>query len=94
VVSLEDGRVRFEGTASAFLDRHAMAVITAQARNGCAAWLRNLGFHEGSPGWFEKTVDHIEKLRLLPDLSDELGGGLLNLHVRDVESIGPEEEPS
>jgi len=87
VVSLEEGTVRFQGAASDFLGRRALAVITAHAQHGSAPWLRRLGFREGAAGWFEKTVDHGEKLRLLPDLSDELGAGLLNLHVRDLEHI-------
>src|SRR5436190_7292466 len=87
VVSLEEGTVRFQGAASEFLGLRALAVITAHAQHGSAPWLRRLGFREGATGWFEKTVDHGEKLRLLPDLSDELGAGLLNLHVRDLDHV-------
>lgn len=95
VVALEDGSVRFQGLAADFLARRSLSVITAQAKNGSGAWLRERGFSEGRSGRFEKTVTHAEKVSLLPVLSDRLADaahGLLDLDVRDVDAVAAADE--
>ncbi len=94
VVALADGSVRFQGAAAAFLSQRALSVITAQACNGAGAWLRDRGFREGAPGWFERTVSHGEKLALLPELSGRLSAshGLLDLDVRDLDAVAASDE--
>ncbi|MFN7940138.1 MAG: ABC transporter ATP-binding protein [Thermoanaerobaculia bacterium] len=93
VVSLEEGHLRFEGSADAFLADRALALVEAQALDETAGRrLRQLGFHPGAGGWWQKTVEQTEKLALLPRLGSELGGSLANLNVRDLESIAVGEE--
>jgi ABC-2 type transport system ATP-binding protein len=93
VVSLEEGHLRFEGSADAFLADRALALVEAQALDETAGRrLRQLGFHPGTGGWWQKTVEQAKKLALLPRLGGELGGSLANLNRRDLESIAIGEE--
>jgi ABC-2 type transport system ATP-binding protein len=88
VVSLEEGRVRFDGPAADYLRERALSVIEVRLRNGSESdWLRELGFHAGQSGWWRQTVNQGRKLELLPELARDLGGRLDNLHVRDLESV-------
>ena len=95
VVSLEEGRVRFDGPAADYLRERAMSVLEVRLANGgTGSWLEELGFHPGQSGWWRQTVNQERKLALLPDLAGDLGRRLDNLHVRDLESIeieAPEE---
>lgn len=91
VVSLEEGRVRFDGPAESYLRTRARSVLEAQLRDPAAAdWLAGLGFLAGHAGWWRRTVDQAEKIDLLPRLAGALGERLDNLHVRDLESIAVE----
>jgi ABC-2 type transport system ATP-binding protein len=92
VVCLEEGRVRFDGPAESYLRTRALSVIEAQIGAGeDGAWLAGLAFRPGHGGWWRRTVDQAAKVELLPRLAERLGGELVNLHVRDLESIAVEE---
>jgi ABC-type multidrug transport system ATPase subunit len=92
VVSLEEGRVVYDGSAAEYLGTRAFSVVEVQASaaDGSDEWLRERGFHPGVGRWWRRTVDHAQKARLLPELARRLGGDLDDLHVRDLESIAPE----
>ena len=92
VVSLEEGRVRFDGPAESYLRTRALSVLEAQLGDGeDSAWLAGLAFRPGHGGWWRRTVDQATKVELLPLLAARLDGHLANLHVRDLESIAVEE---
>lgn len=92
VVCLEEGRVRFEGPAESYLRTRALSVIEVQLGEGeDGAWLAGLEFRAGHGGWWRRTVDQAAKVELLPRLAARLDGHLVNLHVRDLESIAVEE---
>lgn len=92
VVCLEEGRVRFDGPAESYLRTRALSVIEAQLGDGQdGTWLADLAFRPGHGGWWRRTVDQAAKVELLPRLAERLGTTLVNLHVRDLESIAVEE---
>ncbi|KAB2963082.1 MAG: ATP-binding cassette domain-containing protein, partial [Thermoanaerobaculia bacterium] len=92
VVCLEEGRVRFDGAAESYLRTRALSVIEVQLGAGeDGAWLAGLEFRSGHGGWWRRTVDQAGKVALLPLLAARLDGHLVNLHVRDLESIAIEE---
>jgi ABC-type multidrug transport system ATPase subunit len=88
VLRLDDGRVAYDGPAGAFLDRCAFATIDVQADGEeAAAWLLARGFRRTPAGGWRRTVDHAEKMKLLPELSRALGPRLRNLCARDLENL-------
>ncbi|HPA96444.1 MAG: ABC transporter ATP-binding protein [Acidobacteria bacterium] len=92
VVSLEEGHVRFDGPAANYLATRALSVIEVQLAAGAdSGWLDDLGFAAGHAGWWRRTVAQREKVELLPRLAGMLDGRLVNLHVRDLESIAVDE---
>jgi ABC-2 type transport system ATP-binding protein len=90
VLLLEDGRVAYDGAAGAFLERCALATIDVWSEGEDAAgWLLARGFHHTPSGVWRRTVSHAEKMKLLPEISRELGAGLRNLSARDLDGIHP-----
>ena len=88
VVCLEEGRVRFDGPAEAYLATRALSVIEVRLAAGAdSAWLDELGFTAGHAGWWRRTVDRTEKLALLPRLAAAGDCRLADFNVRDLESI-------
>lgn len=88
VVALEEGRVVYDGPAAAFLAGRGLSVVEVSVDSAQAAgWLEARGFHTGLQGWWVRTVSQAEKLQLLPEVTRELGAGLQNLLVRDVETV-------
>ncbi|MFI5217052.1 MAG: ATP-binding cassette domain-containing protein [Candidatus Limnocylindria bacterium] len=88
VLRLEDGRVAYDGPASALLGRCALAAIDVQAEGETAAdWLLARGFRRMPAGVWHRTLPHAEKLKLLAEISRELGPALRNLSARDLEGI-------
>jgi len=88
VLRLEDGRVAYDGPAAALLDRCALAAIDVWAEGEpAAAWLLARGFRRTPAGVWHRTLPHAEKLKLLSEISRELGSGLRNLSARDLEGI-------
>ena len=96
VVALADGRVGFDGSAADYLRTRTRSVIEAQLRGDAdTRWLGDLGFQPGVGGWWRRLVDQEQKAVLLPLLAERLSGALVDLHVRDLETIAVEEgEPS
>jgi ABC-type multidrug transport system ATPase subunit len=88
VLRLEDGRVAFDGPAAELLDRCALAAIDVWADGEPAgAWLLARGFRRTPAGAWHRTLPHAEKLKLLAEISRELGPALRNLSARDLEGI-------
>jgi ABC-2 type transport system ATP-binding protein len=89
VVALAEGRVGFDGAAEEYLRTRTRSVLEAHLADGAdPAWLVELGFRRGLGGWWRRLVDQEQKSALLPRLAARLTGELLNLHVRDHESLG------
>ncbi len=88
VVALEEGRLAYDGSAAAFLGGRGMSVVEVLPNSAHAAdWLQRRGFRTGVQGWWIRTVSQAEKLRLVPEMSEQLSGSLGNLLVRDLESV-------
>ena len=88
VLRLEDGRIAYDGPAAALLDRCALAAIDVWADGEpAAAWLLARGFRRTPAGVWHRTLPHAEKLKLLTEISRELGSALRNLSARDLEGI-------
>jgi ABC-type multidrug transport system ATPase subunit len=88
VLLLEEGRLAYDGAAAAFLDRCALATIDVWVEGEeAAAWLAARGFRRMPAGLWRRTVDHAEKMKLLPELARELGPRLRNVSARDVEGL-------
>jgi ABC-type multidrug transport system ATPase subunit len=90
VLRLEEGRITYDGPAAALLDRCAFAVIDVwvEGEQACA-WLLARGFRRTPAGAWHRTLPYAEKLKLLPEISRELGSALKNLSARDLEGIDP-----
>jgi ABC-type multidrug transport system ATPase subunit len=95
VLLLQEGHVAYQGPAGEFLARCARATIDAWVEGEPAeAWLRSRGFRRSPAGLWRRTVDHAEKLKLLSELTRELGPSLRNLSARDLEALdGLDREP-
>jgi ABC-type multidrug transport system ATPase subunit len=97
VLRLENGRVGYDGPASALLARCALAAIeVAVAGDRAADYLLARGFRRTPSGVWHRTLPHAEKMTLLAEVSQELGPSLVNLCVRDLEGIdlgAPTPEP-
>jgi ABC-2 type transport system ATP-binding protein len=88
VLRLEEGRIAYDGPAGALLDRSALAAIDVWVEGEeAAAWLLARGFRRTPAGVWRRTLDHAEKMKLLPELSRELGPRLRNLVARDLDGI-------
>jgi ABC-type multidrug transport system ATPase subunit len=88
VLRLENGRVAYDGPASALLARCALAVIeVAVSGDRAADWLFARGFRRTPSGVWHRLLPHAEKMKLLAQVSKELGPNLVNLCVRDLEGI-------
>jgi len=88
VLRLEDGRIAYDGPAAALIDRCGLAAIDVWADGEeAAAWLLARGFRCTPAGVWRRTLPHAEKMKLLPEISRELGSRLRNLCVRDLEGI-------
>ncbi|WP_163996253.1 ABC transporter ATP-binding protein [Pyxidicoccus caerfyrddinensis] len=88
VVSLDDGRVTYDGPAEDFLAGRGLAVVeVATGSAEAAGWLEARGFRTGLRGWWVRTLSQAEKRELVPELAHELGRGMSDLRVRDVETV-------
>lgn len=93
VLVLEEGRLRYDGPADAFLAATARTRVEVRVVNGEAGhWLESRGFRPGAGGWWSRTVDLEQKRALVGELGS-LGSGLADLVVRDLESV-EDERPS
>ncbi len=88
VISLENGRVVFDGPVAGFLEDRALCLVevaTASARQG--DWLHGRGFHRAAGLSWVKSVNRGDKLRLVREILAQFNGDLDNLVVRDVETL-------
>ncbi len=70
VLRLEDGRIAYDGSAAALLDRCALAAIDVWADGETAsAWLLARGFRRSPAGVWHRTLAHADKLKLLAEIS-------------------------
>ena len=88
VLLLQEGRLAYDGEAGAFLARCALSALEVWVEGVEAeAWLRARGFRRSPAGVWQRTVEHAEKMKLLPELSRELGPRLRNVNARDLEGL-------
>lgn len=88
VVSLDEGRVTYDGPAEDFLAGRGLAVVEVAAGSvEAAGWLEARGFRTGLRGWWVRTLSQAEKRELVPELARALGSGMSDLRVRDVETV-------
>jgi ABC-type multidrug transport system ATPase subunit len=92
VVVLAEGAVAWQGSATAYLDDHASAVVEVQAEGDHAAeWLLARGFHRGATGWWSKSIPIPERAGLLGEIGRGLNGCLRDVLAHDMERAA---EPS
>lgn len=88
VLVLEDGRLAYDGTASAYLGGHAQGVIEVLVDDELVARrLAVLGFHGTGGGWWMRTVCNGQRLDLVQDLTTTHRHAIRDIVVRDVEAI-------
>jgi len=86
VVALEDGHVVHDGSAMDFLRGHTGTMIEVLV-DGDDDWLRQRGFSPTGAGWWTRTVDHADKMRLVPEAVTALGARIRDLVVRDLDRL-------
>jgi len=88
VLVLDEGRLVYDGAATAFLDGSTTGVIEVRVEGERAvAWLVDHGFHQGGGGWWTRAAGRSEKSELLVKLANELGSSLRDVSARDLERI-------
>lgn len=91
VLLLQEGHKAYDGAAAGFLDASTTAVLEVRVKDPAAGRrLAERGFRNSSGAWWMRTVTQAEKLRLLPELAEQLGASLADLNVRDLEALEPE----
>jgi ABC-type multidrug transport system ATPase subunit len=90
VVVLAEGEIAWQGSAAAYLDDHAEAIVEVQAAGEPAdIWLSARGFARGATGWWSKSIPVHERARLLGDIGRNLNGQVRDVMARDVERLQP-----
>jgi ABC-type multidrug transport system ATPase subunit len=88
VMVLEEGRLAYFGPTEDYLDRMTLSTIDVQVQHGTEDdALRQLGFEPGVAGWWSRSATRAEKLELVTTLSQQMGGRVLNLLVRDADAV-------
>ncbi len=88
VVAMNEGRLTYQGEAGEYLERRAVALLQVCVSDGVAQpWLAGHGFDRGTHGWWARTVTHAEKMTILPELTERLGGELQDIHIQDLERV-------
>jgi ABC-type multidrug transport system ATPase subunit len=88
VLLLDEGRVRYDGPAAAFLAERALAVLDVWVEGeSAAAWLASRGFRKSPSGAWRRTATQAEKLTLLAEMTRQLGPALRNVNARDLEAV-------
>jgi ABC-2 type transport system ATP-binding protein len=88
VMVLEDGGLAYLGPTEDYLDRMTLSTIDVQMKNGVDdETLAGMGFEPGVAGWWSRTATRSEKLTLVAKLSEQFGGRMLNLLVRDADAV-------
>lgn len=90
VVLLGEGRVVRTQEARSLLGDASESTVEALVADGLPRdRMTALGFRGGAGGWWARTVSRGEKLGLLRTLETELEGALIDLQVRDLETLDP-----
>lgn len=90
VVVLAEGVVAWQGSAVAYLEEHAEAVVEVQvAGDGADRWLTERGFARGAAQWWSRSVPVGERARLLAEIGKNLNGQVRDVVARDVERLQP-----
>lgn len=87
VVVLAEGVVTRQGPARHFLDEALVSLLEVLATSEAAPWLEAKGFRRALGGWWTRPVTREEKLALLAELPEALGGMLQDTHVREAEAL-------
>ncbi len=88
VLVLDEGRLVYDGEAAPFLAASTTSLLEVRADGEPAArWLESHGFRRGPGGWWVRAATPAEKLRLLPELIRALEGALLDVSVRELDSL-------
>ncbi len=93
VIVLAEGELRWQGSAAAYLDDHAEAVVEVQVVGEPAdTWLLARGFTRGATGWWSKSMPVNERARLLGEIGRNLNGQVRDVMARDVERLQPDSQ--
>lgn len=88
VMVLEEGRLAYLGPTETYLDRMTLSTIDVQMKIGAdGETLQKMGFQQGVAGWWSRTATRSQKLELIAQLSETLGGRMVNLLVRDADAV-------
>lgn len=88
VLLLEEGSVRHQGPVGAFLAAATTSLVEVRAEGEAAArWCEAHGFRSRGGGWWSRMLGHEEKCRLVNEISAGGGPRLLDLNMRDLESL-------
>jgi len=88
VLVLEEGRLVYAGAAADRLSAWTLALVEVRVTDARATvWLESHGFRRGRGTWWVHNVSHVDKLPLLTALTRELGNCLLDVNVRDIETL-------
>ena len=93
VMVLEEGRLAYFGPTEDYLDRMTLSTIDVQVPAGADdETLRQMGFEPGVAGWWSRSATRAEKLELVATLSQQMGGRVSNLLVRDADAVQLDEQ--
>jgi len=93
VMVLEEGRLAYFGPTEDYLDRMTLSTIDVQVPTGADdTALRRMGFEPGVAGWWSRSATRAEKLELVATLSQQMGGRVSNLLVRDADAVQLDEQ--
>jgi ABC-2 type transport system ATP-binding protein len=93
VMVLEEGRLAYFGPTEDYLDRMTLSTIDVQVPTGADDQaLRRMGFEPGVAGWWSRSATRAEKLELVATLSQQMGGRVSNLLVRDADAVQLDEQ--
>ncbi|HWV38086.1 MAG TPA: ABC transporter ATP-binding protein [Vulgatibacter sp.] len=88
VLALDEGKIVYDGPAAAYLGGSAFSSLEVCVEDpALASRLAALGFRKGAGDWWLRTVARDEKIAALEAVNDRVGGGLVDVLVRDLESI-------
>ncbi|MBK7973152.1 MAG: ABC transporter ATP-binding protein [Deltaproteobacteria bacterium] len=88
VLSLRDGVLEFSGATEDYLHSAAASVVDVRVAGEAAhAAMAQRGFLEGANGWWRRVLPQAEKLAVLRDVTSTLNGSVVNVVVRDEETI-------
>jgi ABC-type multidrug transport system ATPase subunit len=93
VMVLEEGRLAYFGPTEDYLDRMTLSTIDVQVPpDADDTALRRMGFEPGVAGWWSRSATRAEKLELVATLSQQMGGRVSNLLVRDADAVQLDEQ--